>query len=198
MRRKPTSLRAIALHIFTSLLPLCANAWSANPLASPALDYESEAFAPVVLHLRRQETTLRSNGTASNSTLQNAVNIVTAAQEECRAQNARLLANPRTNNHAFRVDSPDQGKDPVTGTAVNKTVADAAALVAEAVAKNGSLSARSVRFSRQASSYWMPQMTQNGQSPYVADSSYKVSALLPKVRLASCRTNRTHFRSGGM
>lgn len=125
MRRKLTTLQTIAIQFLIFVVPMCADAWLPN--------YESEALVPAALrlHLRQHEgSLLLSNQTTANSTIQKAVDIVTAAQEESRARNARLLASPRTNNYAFRVDAPSLGSDPTTGTAVNKTVADAAALVA--------------------------------------------------------------------
>lgn len=164
-----------------------------------AMNHEDEVppiKQAINLKLRRQSS-IFGNGTTigSNSTIQDALDLVAAAQAESRARNKRLLSNPRTNKHTFHVVPPTPGgptsdPDPRTGTGVNETVSDAAALVAEALATNGSIiSSRrlhgpAAHQSRQTSSYWMAQMTQNGRSPFVTDPNYKVGNMFPTRRSA--------------
>jgi hypothetical protein len=183
MRHNTSRLQALCLSLLLLAVSPLTAAWS-DSLSNP-VEYDPEPAAAVAaaavlprqtLHLRRQEGGgILSNGTAAgdNSTLARAADVVAAAQEESRARNARLLGAPRTNKNAFQVVAPSRAVDPDTGTAVDTTVAQAAAVVAEAMAQNGSIAARGLG-ARQASSWWMAQMTQNGRSPYVADSGYKV------------------------
>jgi hypothetical protein len=122
--------------------------------------------------------------TSDDSTLAEALELVKAAQLEQKQRNARLLANPRRNKIAFmssgaRTSLVDE--DGTTagrsgdGTGVNATVAAAAALVAEASAKNSTIElvGRGGSQLGKRSSYWMENMVQNGASPF-APSGYKV------------------------
>ncbi|KAL2018129.1 hypothetical protein VTK56DRAFT_1259 [Thermocarpiscus australiensis] len=124
-----------------------------------------------------------TTGTSGNTTLAEALELIRAAQLEDKERNARLLANPRRNNLSFKTGgartSQVQTNGTTTarsgdGTGVNATIAWAAALVAEAWARNSTLALGSNGSQlRRRSSYWMENMVQNGASPF-APSGYKV------------------------
>ncbi len=142
---------AVAMQmIFLCLLVICsAYSWR-NELYSGK-------YTSLSVHFRRQQDGTATN-TTLNSTLLEAEGIVKVAQEEARIRNAQLLSSPRRNKYEFRGGLTYIPKDNSTGTGVNDTVADAAALVTEAQATNGSITVSK----RQATSYWMAGMTQNG------------------------------------
>lgn len=176
MRSKAALFRK-SLYIFIWIFSACANSWSINTPADLALDYERGPPLPPLLHLRGNTPPVLNNS-SSKIKAHKAVHIVAAAQQASQARNLRLLANPRKNKQEFQV-TLSQTPDIDSGTFVNQTVAAAAALVADVVAaaRNTSLTRKSLNVARQSSSYWMPQMTQNGQAPFVANSSYKVRSL---------------------
>lgn len=105
-----------------------------------------------------------------------------AAQAEAGARNAWLVAHARKNRYEFRGAAAPATVDNSTGTGVNETVAAAAALLTDALAKNGSLAV--VRRSsssdddagldaRQGAGWWMEAMVQNGAMPF-APAGYVV------------------------
>ncbi|KAL2060471.1 hypothetical protein VTL71DRAFT_9502 [Oculimacula yallundae] len=129
------------------------------------------------LHIRRSLGS-RSNGTL-NSTLFEAERLVELAQEEARIRNEYLVQHVRKNKYEIKdfTASPMVSADLITGTGVNDTVARADALVTEYLAKNESRGGTLLE--RQATSYWMENMVQNGKSPYVTDSTYKAVVYFP-------------------
>lgn len=123
---------------------------------------------------RRQIASISSINGTSNSTLSATERIVKEAQEEARIRNKFLVEHPRKNNYAFRNFPIANNKDNATGTGVNKSVSDAAALITDYLSRNGSV--KPTLAERQTSSYWMENINQNyGKSPYVSNQTYKVS-----------------------
>ncbi|KAH8885881.1 pectin lyase-like protein [Thozetella sp. PMI_491] len=123
--------------------------------------------------LAKEYGSVFARNVTGNTTLAEAERIVLLAQEEARQRNERLVNNVRKNKYEFREAlpaPPSPGDDSATG--VNNTVATAAALVAEAQMMNETVSG--LLDARQAASYWMADMVQNGRSPMVSDSAYKV------------------------
>jgi hypothetical protein len=126
-------------------------------------------------HLNQRDGSNQSIA-STNSTLTKLQNIVQAAQEEAAIRNKNLVANPRKNIYQLRDFAIPRPNDTTTGTGVNQNVANAAAFVTEYLSNNGSVKPTLVE--RQTSSYWMENMIQNGESPYVGDSTYTVSLCL--------------------
>lgn len=173
--------------------------FASGPLARPA----SLSF-----HYRRDDLPVSPWGANSsygdNSTLAIALRTVRGAQAEMRELRARLMAAPRRSD--FRPAPDAQGRfaaggqriqpngtlvstDPSSdATGINGTVASAAKLVAEAVARNSSLASylqpqngsatTEGTNTKRAGGYWMEGMTQNGVAPY-AGAGYKVSGFRP-------------------
>ncbi|KAG4440073.1 hypothetical protein IFR05_004466 [Cadophora sp. M221] len=98
--------------------------------------------------------------------------MVIAAQEEARTRNKKLVDHPRRNKNQFRNFAQPLAGDARTGTGHNATISRAAALVTDSLAS--SETASFAISERQAGSYWMAAMDQDGYSPYVASTAYKV------------------------
>ncbi len=133
------------------------------------------------LHIR-QDGRFSTNVT-QNSTVLEAERIVKAAQEEARIRNKYLVEHVRKNKYEFRYGSAPTSKDTTTATGVNETVANAAALLTEYLARNGTT--KMTLAERQASSYWMENMLQNGNSPYAGVTGYKVCPQIYCLRLVT-------------
>ena len=123
------------------------------------------------LHLRSLETN-STNANSTNSKLLAAERLIKAAQKEARVRNAYLVAHPRFNTYKFRNFAIVPPIDNATGTGNNATVAKAAVIVTDSLAKNDTTALASSK--RQTTTWWMEEIVQNGDSPYVTDTTYKV------------------------
>lgn len=186
----------VALALWALLLSTCCGSLP-NAHLAPRSDEQSYIHtSPSVLFSSRLvprnasssvlNSTLASSG---NETLQDALEIVKAAQAEARARNSRLLASPRVNVYSLREGQNKDNSAPILqkngtlnvsvsdGTGVNGTVSVAAATIAQVEARNQSLAdpqtTDSTQVQRRAGGFWMENMVQNGASP-LAPTGYKV------------------------
>ncbi|KAF3932861.1 hypothetical protein ABW19_dt0210235 [Dactylella cylindrospora] len=159
--------------------------WLIAPVLSYSFNKNYHPHPAGAVDRRTPEIQYRQIGTVTNSTSNNSSNalsdaeaLVKAAQEEARKRNALLVENIRCNVYEIRSGAPPEiivGSDP-TGTGVNGTVAEAAAIVTESISLNSTANETSADplEARQATTWWMEQMTQNGRAPFVSNSSYSV------------------------
>ncbi|KAK6535009.1 hypothetical protein TWF281_006307 [Arthrobotrys megalospora] len=145
-----------------------AGFWSYNdvPPGPPQVD-----DAPNLVYRQLGPST---NFTNSTNELSEAELLVLRAQEEAGIRNKFIKKNVRRNKYEFPEFNRGSIEDDPLATGVNETIAEAAATVAEQIASNSSSTSENILEERQASTWWMEQMTQNGKSPYVSNSSYSV------------------------
>ncbi|KAK3296411.1 pectate lyase superfamily protein-domain-containing protein [Chaetomium fimeti] len=110
----------------------------------------------------------------NNST--EAKRIVKAAQAEAAKRNKYLVEHVRRNHYTFtasaKISSAGGEVNDTLATGFNNTVTAAAAVVAQSLS-SGNKTTTAIFDKRQASSYWMANMVQNGVSPF-APSGYRV------------------------
>lgn len=124
------------------------------------------------------------SGEQQASKLSRAKALVAAVQREVRSRNAEIVtfAQKALRDPVVGSGSPSSGwgTPAIPVLHINKTVADAAALVSESLARtsNATTAAAPPLVRRQQrDAYWMEEMDQNGRSPFVTDSDYKVRCL---------------------
>lgn len=186
----------VALALWALLLSVCCSSVPNAHLVRRSDEQSYIQTSPSVLFssrlMLRNASSSALNSTeaySGNETLQDALEIVKAAQAEARARNSRLLASPRVNVYSLREGQNKDDSAPILqkngtlsvsvpdGTGVNGTVSIAAATIAQVEARNQSLAdpqtADSTQVQRRASGFWMENMVQNGASP-LAPAGYKV------------------------